>query len=58
MDWSKESCLDLINEYQKYPVLWNPKDSMYFSKNKKIDTWIQIVRNLNIDVEEVKKKND
>ena len=58
MEWSKESCLNLINEYQKYPVLWNPKDLMYFSKNKKIDAWAQIGRNLNIDTEEAKKKND
>jgi len=56
MEWSKESCLNLINEYQKYPVLWNPKDPMYFSKNKKIDAWTQIGRNLNIDTEEAKKK--
>ncbi|KAL4132187.1 hypothetical protein QTP88_009394 [Uroleucon formosanum] len=56
MKWSKESCLNLINEYQKYPVSWNPKDLMYFSKNKKIDAWAQIGRNLNIDTEEAKKK--
>lgn len=47
MEWSNEDCIELIQEYQLKPVLWNPKNEYYFSKIKKQDAWEEIGKNLN-----------
>jgi len=56
MEWSNESCLNVIQHYQVHSVLWNPKHNYYFSKTIKSKAWEIIAKNLNRDVEDVKKK--
>ena len=56
MEWTEEKCFELINVYQKKELLWKAKHSQHFNKIKKQDAWEEISRNLNIDVEECKKK--
>jgi len=56
MEWSNEACIELIQEYELKPVLWNPSHEYYFSKTKKQEAWEEIAKNLNKDIEEVKKK--
>jgi len=57
MEWNNESCLNFIQYYQLHPVLWNQKNNYYFSKTKKNEAWKIIAKNLNRDVEDVKKKS-
>ncbi len=56
MAWSREKCLQLIDEYEKYEELWNPKHEFYYNKLKKSDTWEQIGKNIDKPHEEAKKK--
>jgi len=55
MEWSNEACIELIHEYELKPVLWNPSHEYYFSKTKKQEVWEEIAKNINKDIEEVKK---
>lgn len=57
MDWDNKLCFQLIEEYRLNEVLWDPKNPSYYSKNLKHDAWCSISKNLNKDVEEVKKKS-
>jgi len=57
MEWSNESCLNFIQHYELHPVLWNPKHNYYFSKTKKNEAWEIIAKNINRDIEDVKKKS-
>lgn len=56
MNLNKEDILQLIHEYQKQRILWDPKDKWHFHKNKKHDAWDEIATSLDIDVEDAKKK--
>ncbi|XP_076673266.1 uncharacterized protein LOC143371681 [Andrena cerasifolii] len=55
-EWSNEECLQLISLYEKHPVLWDPKNSFYFSKRKKLDAWDSIANELGMDVQIVRQK--
>jgi len=35
MDFTDDQIINLINEYEKYPVLWDPNDKFYKLNNKK-----------------------
>jgi hypothetical protein len=37
MEWDDEKCLDLIEIYRNNPLLWDPKDRMYYKKHLKDD---------------------
>jgi hypothetical protein len=39
MDFTDDQILQLINEYENYPVLWDPKDKFYKLNSKKKDAW-------------------
>lgn len=56
MEWSEDTILLLINLYKQNECLWNAKHSLYYNKLRKYDAWIQISTELNIAVEECKKK--
>ncbi|XP_031332855.1 uncharacterized protein LOC116163143 [Photinus pyralis] len=56
MEWSNDKCLELIDIYEKYPVLWEPKHKFYFSKTKKNDAWDEISKIMNVDAKTVKIK--
>ncbi|XP_074035036.1 uncharacterized protein [Leptinotarsa decemlineata] len=56
MNLNKEDSLQLIQEYQKHRMLWDPTDKWYFHKIKKNDAWDEVATALNIDVEDAKKK--
>lgn len=46
----------LIDEYEKLSVLWNPKYPFNFHRNKKVDAWEIIVKNIKIDILAAKQK--
>ncbi|KAF5276793.1 hypothetical protein FQR65_LT16172 [Abscondita terminalis] len=52
MEWS----LVLIDYYEKYPVLWNPRHQFYYSKNKKNDAWDELAKELSCDTQTIKNK--
>lgn len=56
MEWDSKLCFRLIEEYRLNEVLWDPKNPMYYSKRTKHKAWCSISKNLNKDIEEVKKK--
>lgn len=56
MDWGQEKCLELIDNYEKYPVLWNPRHGLYYNKIKKHDAWVSISNAIGRSVAETKKK--
>lgn len=56
MEWTKEMALQLIDEYERFPVLWEAKHPSYFSRNKKVDAWEQIASNAKMDAYAAKQK--
>lgn len=56
MEWSNEMCLQLIDLYEKYPVLWDPKHGFHYSKTKKNDAWEAIASAIQVDSKQVKQK--
>lgn len=50
--------IELIDLYERYPVLWNPKHRLYYNKLKKYDAWTIIDENLGCAPGEAKKKMD
>ncbi|XP_066991937.2 uncharacterized protein [Anabrus simplex] len=42
MKWGEEKCLNLIEIYKSKPLLWDPKDSNYYKKHLKEETWAEI----------------
>jgi hypothetical protein len=56
MEWSKELVIQLIDEYKKRDVIWNPKNTEHFNKIKKQDAWEEIGNELNRSVEDCKRK--
>ena len=39
MNLSKDGILNLIELYEKYPVIWDSKNGDYYNKYKKNDAW-------------------
>jgi hypothetical protein len=58
MDFTDDQILQLINEYEKYPVLWNPKDKFYKLNNKKKNAWDAIASVFETNGDVLKKKNE
>ncbi|XP_011871768.1 PREDICTED: uncharacterized protein LOC105564173 [Vollenhovia emeryi] len=58
MEWDQETCIQLINEYRKKEVLWNPRDPAYYNKLKKEDAWKELREKFGKSIEELKKKID
>lgn len=56
MDWSNKDCLELIGAYERHNILWDTRHPMHNSKIAKQEAWISIARELNIDIEEIRKK--
>lgn len=56
MEWGQEKCLELIDLYEQYPILWNPKHGFYYNKIKKHDAWVKISDEMQLPKDEVKKK--
>ncbi|CAH2012935.1 unnamed protein product [Acanthoscelides obtectus] len=56
MEWANEKALQLIDEYEKYPILWNAKHPEHYSRNKKADAWERIAYNLKVEEHEAKQK--
>nr|CAH7742193.1 unnamed protein product [Callosobruchus chinensis] len=57
-EWNREKCLQLIDQYDKYPILWNPKHGLYYNKVKKNDAWEIIDGIMECSKGESKKKMD
>jgi hypothetical protein len=56
MDFTDDQIINLINEYEKYPVLWDPNHKFYKLNNKKKDAWDEMASFFNINGEVLKKK--
>ncbi|KAL4122802.1 hypothetical protein QTP88_015077 [Uroleucon formosanum] len=53
---NNDQIMNLINEYEKYPVLWDPNNKFYKLNNKKKDAWDEMASFFNINGEVLKKK--
>lgn len=56
VEWGREKCLALIEDYENMRILWDTKHPHYYAKNKKQDAWETIASKFNIDCEEMKRK--
>lgn len=56
MEWTEESCLNLIELYRNHTLLWDPSDPNYFKKNLKADAWTEIGKAMGSTDEICKKK--
>lgn len=56
MEWDNNKALQLIEEFQKRDILWNPKHAAFYNMNKKEDAWMSLSQAMHCSVEEVKKK--
>lgn len=56
MDFTDDKILNLISEYEKYPVLWDPKDKFYKLNNKKKEAWDHMGAIFQVSGEVLKKK--
>ncbi|CAK1581715.1 unnamed protein product [Parnassius mnemosyne] len=56
--WSNARELEFLEAYQRESILWNPKDARYKDKQLVHDAWLRISSDLDIPVEELKKKRD
>jgi hypothetical protein len=54
IEWTNEKALQLIDEYEKHPILWYAKHPQHFSRNLKSDSWESIAYELKMDEHEVK----
>lgn len=50
MEWSNETALQLIDEYEKLPVSRDVKHPFHFNRSKKFDAWEIIANNMKMDV--------
>lgn len=59
MDWDRNKCILLIEQYKKYPELWTKSHTDHYNKVRKQEVWNNIAEALNCSsVEEVRKKMD
>lgn len=54
--WTESMCIQLIREFRKKPILWDPKDGYFYKKSMKPRAWQMISDKLNIPSEECKHK--
>ncbi|KAL4126148.1 hypothetical protein QTP88_010377 [Uroleucon formosanum] len=52
----QNQCIQFIELYRNYPVLWNPKLKDYHNRNKKEDVWKDISAEMDIPVHILKPK--
>ncbi len=60
MEWTNELVLEFIQLYEKYPVLWNVKDSSHKNRNLLNDAWQNIAAEFSgkMSVAQLKKKKE
>ncbi|XP_022180164.1 uncharacterized protein LOC111040534 [Myzus persicae] len=56
MEWNNEKMLDLIERYEKKPILWSPKHPKYYNKFAKSDEWEELATEMGTTSDECKKK--
>ena len=56
MECRNDRPLQLIDEYEKHPMLWDAKHVLHFSRNKKVDAWEIISNYFEVSFFEAKKK--
>ena len=56
MELTIKQLIILIELYEAHPALWDPKDTSYKIKVKKVDTWKSILAALSIEQAGVEKK--
>lgn len=56
--WSNEREIEFLEIYQTEPTIWNPKDLNHKNKQFIHDAWIRISNQMDIPVEDFKKKRD
>lgn len=60
MEWSNDLVLEFIQIYEKYPVIWDPKNKQHKNRNDLADAWASIQKQLSggFPVEALKKKKE
>jgi len=56
MEWTEEMALNLIKEYEKFPILWNIKHQFHFCRRKRNEAWKEIASNLKLEQLEIQLK--
>lgn len=57
-DWSNEMTIRFMDLYQSHSILWDPKHGYYKDRVKVFKAWRVISKNMNIPVDELKKKKN
>lgn len=55
-EWTVDSAIRLIEAYERYPLLWNPREKLYRNKYKRNDALIEIASDIGCNVLDLKKK--
>lgn len=60
MEWTNESVIQFLEEYQTEPVIWDPQHPDHRNRNKVADAWERLHKSLNFNcnISELKKKKD
>ncbi|XP_019766154.2 uncharacterized protein LOC109541683 isoform X1 [Dendroctonus ponderosae] len=56
MEWSNDKSFQLIDEYKKWPIVWDVKHPSHYSKKQKTIAWYAISDKLGVSVAEAKQK--
>lgn len=48
--------LNLIDEYEKFSILWNVKHQFHFCRKKRNEAWKEIANSLKLELIQVKQK--
>ncbi|KAI4468739.1 hypothetical protein MML48_2g00000433 [Holotrichia oblita] len=56
MEWMNDTCLQLIDEYEKHPILWNSLHPQYYNRTEKLEAWNIIAESFGISTDEVRRK--
>lgn len=58
MEWTDDLVLALVKNIQSHPCLWNPRDNNKKNRNKVHDAFQTIATDMEIDIDEIKKKKE
>ncbi|XP_076246304.1 uncharacterized protein LOC143186509 [Calliopsis andreniformis] len=56
MEWTEEQVLEMVSLYEDHRELWDPQHPHYKLVTKKSDAWSEISQNMDIPVDDIKKK--
>lgn len=56
MEWNNKSILKLIDLYREQNCLWDPANSDYKNKSKRLEAWTEISHLIGTNMDDVKRK--